>query len=266
MGVALPLSEAEFNDTLQRVESGLQQVADLANQIVDACNRFGRWLGPLWDDVVELLSKFVALVEKFISEVGKFFTRPGVPWTLWSHGTTWTEQVGKRATDLISQATTGQTEIDERWQGAAATAYLGTLPDQAKALAAIKAATDDIDDALTKVAGGIIAFWLGVLAAVVPFVVELFGWGAAASTGVGAPPAAAGAAASTVKVLGILAAVVTAATAYLTSVSSQYKDLLQRVNNNDGFPRGYWPRSTTGIIADGSLNGDNNTNWHLRTS
>jgi hypothetical protein len=69
-----------------------------------------------------------------------------------------------------------------------------------------------------------------------------------------------------VKALAIIAAVVTAAITYLTAVSSQYKDLLQRVNNDDGFPGGHWPRSTNDVIADGSLGGDNNTNWHLRTS
>jgi hypothetical protein len=124
----------------------------------------------------------------------------------------------------------------------------------------------ELTDALSKVAGGIIAFWLGILAAIVPFIIELTGWGAAASTGVGAPPAAAGAGASTVKVLGIIAAVVTAAIAYLSAISSQYKDLLQRVTNNDGYPGGHWPRSTNDMIADGSLSGDRNTNWHLRTS
>jgi uncharacterized protein YukE len=264
--MSLPLSGAEFDDTLRRVETTLRQVVDQANGIVDACESVGKWLGPLWDDVLDLLKQFGRLVERVLSEIGKFVSRPGVPLTLWTHGTSWTTEVGKRVTDLITEASAGQTEVDERWQGPAATAYLGTLPDQAKALAAIKAATDDVDDALTKVAGGIIAFWLGILAAVVPFVIELLGWNAAASTVVGAPPAAAGATASTVKVLGIIAAVVTAAIAYLTSISSQYKDLLQRVNNNDGFPRGHWPRSTTTVIADGSLADDRNTNWHLRTS
>jgi hypothetical protein len=266
MGVALPLSEGEFNDTLRRVDESRQKITDLTNNIIDACNRVGQWLGPLWDNVVELLNRFVDLVQKLLSEIGKFITRPGVPWTLWNHGTEWVKEVGRPVSDLISQATTGQTDIDERWQGPAATAYLGTLPDQGKALAAIVAATADIDDALTKVAGGIIAFWLGVLAAIVPYIIELAGWGAAASTGVGAPPAAAGAGASTLKVLGIIAAVVTAAITYLTAVSSQYKDLLQRVENNDGFPAGHWPRSTNDVIADGSLTGDKTTNWRLRTS
>ncbi|MFI7540157.1 hypothetical protein [Actinoplanes sp. NPDC049599] len=266
MGVALPLSEGEFNDALRRVDEGMDKVVELTNSIVDACNRVGQWLGPLWDDVEDLLNRFVELVKKVLSEIGKFFTRPGVPWTLWNHGTDWVKDVGNPVSDLISQATTGQTDIDERWQGPAATAYLGTLPDQGKALAAIVAATADIDDALTKVAGGIIAFWLGVLAAIVPYIIELTGWGAAASTGVGAPPAAAGAGASTLKVLGIITAVVTAAITYLTAISSQYKDLLQRVENNDGFPGGHWPRSTNDVIADGSLTGDNTTNWHVRTA
>jgi hypothetical protein len=266
MGVPLPLSEAEFTDTLRRVGESMDSIADKTNGIVDACNRAGRWLGPLWDDVVALCGKLVDLVQKLLSEIGKFFTRPGAPLTLWHVGSSWTTDVGHRATDVAAHATAGQTDIDERWQGPAATAYMGTLPDQSKALMAIKAATDDIDDALTKVAGGIIAFWIGVLAAVVPYVIELIAWLAAAITGVGAPPAAAGAGASTLKVIGILATVVTAAIAYLTAISSQYKDLLQRVENNDGFPGGYWPRSTTDIIADGSLQDDKNTNWHLRTS
>ena len=266
MGVALPLSENEFNDALRRVEDGMQKITDLTNKIIDGCNRVGKWLGPLWDDVVELLNKFVDLVQKLLSEIGKFFTRPGVPWTLWNHGTDWVKSVGKPVSDLISQATTGQVYVDERWQGPAATAYLGTLPDQAKALTQIVAATNDIDDALTKVAGGIIAFWIGVLAAIVPYAIELAGWSTAAATGVGAPPAAAGAGASTLKALTIVTAVITAAIAYLTAISSQYKDLLQRVENNDGFPSGHWPRSTNDIIADGSLSGDQTTNWRLRTS
>ena len=266
MGVALPLSEGEFNDALRRVDEGTQKITDLTKSIIDACNRVGQWLGPLWDDVVDLLNRFVDLVQKLLSEIGKFLTRPGVPWTLWNHGTEWVKEVGKPVSDLISQATTGQTDIDERWQGPAATAYLGTLQDQGKALAAIVAATADIDDALTKVAGGIIAFWLGVLAAIVPYIIELAGWGAAASTVVGAPPAAAGAGASTLKVLGIVAAVLTAAVTYLTAVSTQYKLLLRRVETSEGFPAGHWPRSTNDIIADGSLSGDKTTNWRLRTS
>ena len=266
MRVVLPLSEGEFNEALRRVDEVTQKITDLTGGIVDSCNRVGRWLGPLWDDVVDLLTRLADLVEKLLSEIGKFFTRPGVPWTLWNHGTEWVRQVGRPVSDLISQATTGQTDIDERWQGPAATAYLGTLPDQGKALAAIVAATADIDDALTKVAGGIIAFWLGVLAAIVPYIIELAGWGAAASTGVGAPPAAAGAGGSTLKVLGIITAVVTAAITYLTAISSQYKDLLQRVENNDGFPAGRWPCSTNDVIADGSMTGDKTTNWHVRTS
>lgn len=264
MGAALPLSEAEFADTLRRVGDSMHTIAAKTTAIVEACNTAGRWLGPLWDDVAALLDKLVAQVSKLISEIGKFFTQPGAPLTLWHTGSDWTEQVGKRVSELSARATTGQTEIDERWQGPAATAYLGTLPDQNKALLAIKAAADDLDDALTKIASGIIAFWVGVLAAVVPYIIELIGWLAAAMTGVGAPPAAAGA--STLKALGIIATVVTAAITYLTAISSQYKDLLQRVNNSDGFPGGRWPRSTTDVIAGGSLHDDRNTNWHLRTS
>ena len=183
------------------------------------------WLGPLWDGVVSPLKKFVDLVQKFLSEVGKFITQPGVPWTLWNHGNDWTNHVGGPVGGLAGAATVGQTQIDERWQGPAATAYLGTLPDQNKALAAIKAATDELDDALTKVAGGIIAFWVALLAAFIPFVIELLGWLGLAATGAGAPAAAADSGASTAKVIALVTAIVTAAVTYLTAVATQSRPL-----------------------------------------
>jgi hypothetical protein len=266
VGAEPALSEGEFSDLLRRVDDALQKIINTTNKIVDACTKAGKWLGPVWDNVVDLLHRFVGLVEKFLSEVGKFITRPGAPLTLWNVGNDWTHHVGKPVSDLVGAATVGQTQIDERWQGPAATAYLGTLPDQNKALAAIKAATDELDDALTKIAGGIIAFWVALLAALIPFIIELAGWLTAALTGIGAPAAAAGSGVSTAKVIALVTAIVGATVTYLTAITTQYKDLQQRVDNNEPFTHGSWPRSTNDVIADGSLTADNTTNWHLRTS
>jgi hypothetical protein len=87
------LSEGEFSDLLRRVDDALQKVIDTTNKIVDACNEAGKWLGAMWDNVVDLLHKFVGLVQKFLSEVGKFITRPGAPLTLWNVGNDWTRHV-----------------------------------------------------------------------------------------------------------------------------------------------------------------------------
>jgi hypothetical protein len=71
---------------------------------------------------------------------------------------------------------------------------------------------------------------------------------------------------STAKVIALVTAIVEATVTYLTAITTQYKDLQQRVDNNEPFKNGSWPRSTNDVIADGSLTADNTTNWHLRTS
>ena len=225
----------------------------------------GKWFGPLWHGVTSMLEKFGALLEKFFSEVGKFLTRWGVPWTVYNHGQDWTDHVGAHASDLVAVANAGQLSGDDTWTGAAATAYAQIIPQQSTALAAIKDATDSISDILTKVAVGICAFWLGLLAVVVPFAVELATYLAAAGTVVGAPPAAAGSVLSTLKAIALLLAIVAAATTYLTMLYTSANDLDKRLHNANGFPQDSWPAPKVDL-SDGRVHPDGTLDWHVKTS
>jgi hypothetical protein len=264
VGYGLPLTEGEFNDLIRIIEDSLRRLEELSGQIVDRVNDALRWLGPLAEDTRQVLQRFVDLMRRFFSEVGKFFTRWGVPWTLYHHGTTWTEQVGGPAHALVTQADTGQLGVDDYWTGPAATAYTGVVPLQSKALAAIKAATDELDDALMKTAGGIIAFWLGIAAALVPFVVEQAAAALAALGVLTAPAAAAGSAASAAKTIGIVLAVVTAAITYLTTLYTQIRDLDQRFHNSDGLPGGSWPRLASDI-SNGRVHHGSTLDWNIKS-
>ncbi len=125
MAFGLPLTEGEFGDLIRTIEEYIQKIEKLTGQIIDRVNSALKWLGPLAEETAELLKKFAELMRKFFSEVGKFFTRWGVPWTLYNHGKTWTDQVGGRAHTLVAKADAGQLTADDYWTGTAATAYLG---------------------------------------------------------------------------------------------------------------------------------------------
>ncbi|RLP93462.1 hypothetical protein [Micromonospora sp. CV4] len=261
----LPLSEAEFDQLISTIEGAMRHIERLVNQLIERVNRALAWLGPLAQDALDLLLRFRDLVIRFYSEVGKFFTRWGVPWTLYSHGETWTRHVGGPAHEQAARVDAGQLQVDEYWTGVAATAYTGLLPLQGKALASIKAATDELDDALWKVAAGIIAFWLGIAAAFAPYILELIAETATASTVVGAPPAAAAAGVSTAKVVAVTVAVVTAAITYLTTLWTQMRDLDQRLHNSDGLPGGNWPTLVSDISNGRVHDGGKTLDWNIKS-
>jgi len=191
-------------------------------------------------------------------------TRWGAPARLYSHGETWTQRVGGPTHELAARVDAGQLRVDDHWTGSAASAYTGLLPLQGKALAAIKAATDDLDDALWKVAAGIIAFWLGIAAAFAPYIIELLVAAAAALGIITAPAAAAGAGASTAKAIAVTTAVVTATIAYLTTLWTQMRDLDQRLHNSDGLPGGKWPTLASDISNGRVYDGGKSLDWNIK--
>lgn len=243
------LGQAEFEDILRRVKEALDEVPKQFQRLVDNINSVLDWLpGWVMDRIRDALNAVSDFIGKVLTEIGKFITQPGVPWTLWNHGSTWTNEVGAKASSWQDVFTVGAMDTDDNWTGAAATAYKNVLPQQQKALGMVKAATDEIDDVLTKMAIAIGVAWLAVVSAVVSFVIELTAEAGAAATGVGAPPAAAAAGVSAAKVWGLVSAALAVLEAFVAStLLPAIKDLNQRVQSDEGFPQGHWPQLTTDI-------------------
>lgn len=264
MGHGLPLTHDEFAELIDTVHEQVRRLEELTRQLVDRINDALPWLGPLAGQTRDVLERYAELMRRFFSEIGRFLTRWGSPAALYRHGTAWTRQVGGPTQELVSRADLGQLQFDDYWSGPAATAYQGVVPLHSRALAAIKAATDDIDDALLKTAGGIVAFWLGIAAAVGPFLVEQIAALLAAAGVITAPAAAAGSAASAAKAIAVVTAVVTAAIAYLTALYTQLRDLDQRLHQMDGLPGGAWPRLVRDISNGRVYDGGRSLDWNLK--
>jgi hypothetical protein len=252
---------AEANGALDGLVTGLQTQIDSVLEWAD-------WLSfDMADGLVEEVRGWLSAVWALIREIGlefvRFFTEPGVPWTLYDHGNDRVHQVGGPASALVATASADGMTADDHWQGIAATAYLNTLPRQAAAVAAVKAATDQLDSALLGVAFGIVAFWLAVVAALIALVIELTAETAAAGTVVGAPIAAAGAGLSASKAFAIIGGAVTAFIAYLTVIFSQCATIEQLLSNNNAFPDGHWPHPSIDL-SDGSITDGDGTGWHVK--
>jgi hypothetical protein len=260
------LGQGEFQEILRKVQEGLNEIPKQFQLLIDNINRSLDWV-PGWamrgiNTALEAVRDFIG---KVLTEIGKFITQPGVPWTLWNHGNSWTDNVGAKASNHQDVFTLNSMATDDQWSGTAANAYKNVLPPQSKALGMIKAATDEVDDVLTKMAIAIGVAWLAIVSAIVSFVLELGGEAAAAATGAGAPPAAAAAGVSAAKVWGLISAALTVLEVFVSStLLPAIKDLNQRVESSDGFPSGHWPQLTTDIAnSSHKENKGKNAPWEM---
>jgi phage-related protein len=259
------MSASEFEDLLQRVEHKLQDMINTANDLFAKLRHWLSWLGPFGHGIAHVLEEIPKKLEEFGKWMWDLITNPGVPWTLWSHGNEWSgAPIAGKVSNLISKATADETRADDAWTGVAADAYKNTLPRQHDAMRAIVTSAQQIDDGLAQMAIAIGALWLALLSAIISAVVEFLAESAAASTGVGAPPAAAGAAGTTAKLLAIVSAALDAFVAFIAyKTLPVLKQLAHNLTDNGPFPDGHWPRSTTDL-SDGSLSDGDSTDWHVR--
>lgn len=267
MGIEGPISRQEFEELLARVERLLHKVEDAASTLVDRVNWAIRFLpAGTGRHAVTLTDAFTVDLGTFFALIKPLMLSPGWPPALYTTGDDWTNKVGDTVSRLGDLASIEQTRVDEHWQGTAASAYTQTLVGTGKALKAIKGAADEIDDALFKMCAALVVCWVAVAVALVSYVAELIAAGAVAATVVGAPPAAGAAGISTVKVVAIVSASVTALVTLAVAVATQYKDLNQRLRNNDGLPKGEWPQLMADDMRDGSMSDRDGSDWQLRYS
>jgi hypothetical protein len=261
MGKEAVMSREEFDALLKKVQGQLTKIEGESNLLISNCNlAMGVLPLPVALGLRYILSRFGDLVTALFEMVKELMWSPGWPPGLYNTGDDWTNKIGKVAGELITAAGNDQTSVDEKWKGPAQQAYLQALLGQKNALIAVKAACDDIDDALFKIALALAGAWVAIVAGLVMYIVELCAAAAAATTAVAAPPAAAAAGVSTVKVTAIVSAAVTVLVGVGGTIYTQYKDLNQRLQG-ELFAGGVWPAiADAGMLGDGSMTDGNKNN------
>jgi uncharacterized protein YukE len=257
----VPSDVWQFDLALEQVEKLFKDIGTQINKLIDGVNQWLPWLGPLADKTRAALIWCRDLVEKILSEIGKFLTGPGVPWTLFAHGSDWTG-IGGKVAGHANEAATGQVVTGDHWTGDAATAYRATFALQTEAMKAVKTATDELHDALRNVAIAIIGFWVALAAAVAVYVFELMA-AAAATTPPATPAAPVIAGIASTKFIAIMAGLASAAAGVFGVMVTQTADLEQRLGDPT-FPGRQWPVSATNAFSDGSVEDHNPTGWRFK--
>jgi hypothetical protein len=256
-----PPTAWQFDAALAEVEKYAKDIQAQINKLIDGVNKWLPWLGPLAGKTKDALIWCRDLVVKIGEEIYKFITGPGLPWTLFSHGSDWTD-IGSKVGGHANEAATGAVVRGDNWTGDAATAYKASFGLQTEAMKAVKTATDELHDALRNVAIAIIVFWIALAAAAAVYVFELMA-AAAATTPPATPAAPVIAGIASTKFIAILAGLVTALGAAFGVMMTQTADLKQRLGDPT-FPGGQeWPKTATRTFADGS-NADGNLGWRFK--
>jgi hypothetical protein len=225
---------------VDQIMSVLGRIDAKTTELQNGINSKMHWLpGPVRDTVIAGWDKFVGFMKQLWDNIVEFVTNMGSPSNLWATADAWSDKVGGPVSAEVQSGDAGCLSVDDNWDGTAADAYRQTLPLQKAALEKVKATlTDGISAALSDVAKGIIAFWGGLLAALLALVVGIIGAIASTASILGMPAApfiAAGAA------LVAAGAVLTGGLVLKSVAASANSTLRQKINENTAYHDGHWP-------------------------
>jgi effector-binding domain-containing protein len=255
----------ELAEIISDIENGIV-TAETTVRIIDAGIRTLLDQLPGWavDGIRVELADMQRTFDEKIAELRRWITYRGDPAALRRYGAVWANDIGAVASRAGAFASLNGVAADDRWSGAAADAYRNTLPAQKDATAAFKAAGDEIGAAFEELANAISNFWTAINIALIGLVVAIISAVASAVSVVAAPLGIAAVATA----LTIFATAGTAAWSALNDIMNQAAtrsaEIERRLSNDNAFPAGTWPRSTTPISADASITDGDDTDWHLK--
>jgi hypothetical protein len=223
----------QISTVMGRIDSKTSELRDAINDKLHILPGF------LQDKVLSGWNKFCDFMQRVWDNLNEVISNMGSPSALWSTADAWSDWVGGPVSSQVQSADAGLLTVDDNWDGDAADAYRQTLPLQKAALEKVKTTlTDGIATALSDVARGIIAFWGGLVAALVALVVGIIGALASTATIFGLPAApfiAAGAG------LTASVAIITGAEILKSVCAGANTTMRQKLADNSAFHDGHWP-------------------------
>lgn len=225
---------------LDQINAVMSRIDGKTTELQNSINGKLHWLpGGLQDKVVSGWNTFCGFMRRIWDNLNEIISNMGSLSALWSTADAWSDSVGGPVSSQVQSAEGGLLSVDDNWDGDAADAYRQTLPLQKTALDKVKSSlTDGIASALNDMARGILAFWGGLITALVTLVGGIVGALASTATIVGLPagPFIAGAAA-----LVASGAMIIGAETLKAVSSSANTTLRQKLADNSGFHNGHWP-------------------------
>jgi hypothetical protein len=185
------------------------------------------------------------------------------PVDLYWAGEDWVTQVYSKVTDVVGQIDLSETQLEDYWQGTAASTYLHTVIRQKGAATATTGAVHDTRSALQGLALTLGALYLVIVAELVSLLCGLAVAGAEAGTVFGIPVALITAVGSVAKAIAVVAGGFAVGKELVSGTKEKFIALLELRNDSRAFDHGAWPAGSADL-ADASLTDGDRSNWSYK--
>lgn len=229
---------------IEKINSLVEKIKGKLDALLGVVNDFLGWvpwgLGWLADKIKDAWNWLVEKFNEFWDAVTLIFSNPGDRGALSTTGNEWSTGVGGPVSakkDTVDASAI--LKADDKWHGDAADAYAGKAKLHQTALE--KIVTNYVTGAsaaLETVRAGLVKYYMGLITALGALVVGIIGALASSATIFGIPAGifiAAGAA------LVAIGAFYTGGTLLKSDCTTARTSLVQKMNDNNGFPDGSWP-------------------------
>lgn len=261
----MAFSEAQFQATINKIESGMSDIAERIAQIrPTAQSAVSHWYIPdvVADMVLWLADKAVNLAKMIWEKIADLLRGAAAPVRFFADAFAW-EDIRGLASGMSGELNPALLPVGRHWAGPAAQAYQKIIPSQAGAAEALATIADTTAVALGVCAAAGLAFYLALGVILVKFIVALLGviaaLGSVAFSWAGVALAVEEAGVNT----GLIIAAVTTLTAVLGTQAQQIVTLHGQAVGDSAFPGGHWPDPTTDSYRDGSVR-DGSAHWSYR--
>jgi hypothetical protein len=176
---------AEVQELLAEVEEKIEELRTKVNGILAQVPGWLDWVVDKvrdgWNEACQKMAEFWDWFTDKLAEAGDMGA-------LERAALSWNTDVGGPASDQSQLVDDGDIFVDDRWTGDAAERYKQKVPEQRRAMDAIRNEfAKVVSGALDAMRGGISAFWWGVVGIVVGLIVAIVGATTATGTIIGLP-------------------------------------------------------------------------------
>jgi hypothetical protein len=257
-------SEAQFNETINKLNSGMDDLSKKISAVPAAANAaVDHWYIPgfIADAIKWCAEKICELANWIWNKIKEVLKGVAAPVYFFKYAFDWQDIRG------IANNVTGQLKPEampgaNSWTGPAATAYKGVIRPQGDAANKIATISDKTATALQVCAVAGLTFYLAIAVILVKFIAAMIAAIAALGSAVFSWAGAALVVEEAGVNSGLIWTAITALTGVLGAQAQQLIGLHGEAIDNSTFPGGHWPDPITGSYNDGSVK-DGDADWSL---
>jgi hypothetical protein len=243
----MEFSIAQFDSLISKIERGLVDLVDKANELISKIESLTHWIPFIGDAIKGLLEKFAHLVTELVGKIVKVLRESHTATVFWELGKTWGAAGIAGQAGQIASVLAGQKQFSAEWQGIAGARFAAAVSGQEPAVDTVQTRSNTISSSCTTIAQYGFIYYVAIGVAVV-------GCALAVASALADPPVAP---ISVIAAIGAGVLAFFAATwALEMGVGVQSRNMQQAGELSDTFPNDTWPQAVASIASVSPSAGD----------